>query len=141
MLDCKIKETNTDTISLWDIVTSPYVDIYGVKRTGLFLVIYTESNDPNDFNNRNITGLKLTSKNLYANRYRTLVTKDRVPALTNNSYIYANKLSTLLVKHCKFIAKLPADLCEEVLNNLNVYLSQVQTQTSSELINKLKGGE
>lgn len=141
MLNCKVDNQELNTISPWDIVTSPYVDIYGIKRVGIFLVVYTEEGDPNDFNNKNITGLKLTSKDLYANRYRTLVTTRQVPALMHTSYIYANKLSTLLSKHCKVIAKLPSDLCEEVLNNLNVYLSQVQSQTSCGLINKLKGGE
>lgn len=139
-LDCKVKEDIDQDIKIWDIVTSPYTDVRGVRRIGLFLVIYMEGEDPNDFNNRNLTGLKLTSKDLYANVYRTLVTTRDVPKLTNNSYIYANKLSTLLVSHCRFVSKLPTNLCEEVISKLNVYLTQVQAQTSSELINNLKGG-
>ena len=138
MLDCKLKEEVNQDIKPWDIVTSPYTDIRGTRKIGLFLVVYMEEEDPNDFNNRNLTGLKLTSKDLYANVYRTLVTTKDVPKLTNNSYIYANKLSTLLVSHCKFISKLPTHLCEEVISKLNIYLTQVQSQTSSKLIEKLK---
>lgn len=141
MLDCKLKTINNSDINIWDIVTSPYTDIQGKRKIGLFLVVYMEGEDPNDFNNRNLTGLKLTSKDLYANVYRTLVTTEDVPKLTNNSYIYANKLSTLLVSHCRFVDKLPVSLCEEVMSKLNIYLSQVQTQTNGELINKLKGGK
>ena len=89
-LNCKIKQTSND-IAPFDIVTSPYVDINGTRKIGLFLVIYTEQRDPNDFNNRNVTGLKLTSKDLYANMYRTLVTREDVPCLTSDSYIYSNK--------------------------------------------------
>lgn len=140
MLDCKIKDTEKD-IEVFDIVTSPYIDIKGVRRIGLFLVVYMEAKDPNDFNNRNLTGLKLTSKDLYANVYRTLVTTKDVPRLTNNSYIYSNKLSTLLVSHCRFVFKLPVSLCEEVMKKLNVYLNQVNTQVNEQLIKELKGGE
>lgn len=140
MLDCKIKDTEKD-IEVFDIVTSPYVDIKGIRRIGLFLVVYMEAKDPNDFNNRNLTGLKLTSKDLYANVYRTLVTTRDVPRLTNNSYIYSNKLSTLLVSHCRFVSKLPVSLCEEVMKKLNVYLNQVTTQVNGQLIKELKGGE
>ena len=134
MLNCKVKEENNTEIGIWDIVTSPYTDIRGVRKIGLFLVVYMEAEDPNDFNNRNLTGLKLTSKDLYANVYRTLVTTNEVPKLTNN-------LSTLLVSHCRFVSKLPTNLCEEVMTKLNIYLSQTQTQTNSELIKRLKGGE
>lgn len=141
VLNCKLKEDTNQEIGIWDIVTSPYTDIRGVRKIGLFLVVYMEEKDPNDFNNRNLTGLKLTSKDLYANVYRTLVTTKDVPKLTNNSYIYANKLSTLLVSHCRFVSKLPVNLCEEVMSKLNIYLTQTQTQTNSELIKKLKGGE
>ena len=140
-LNCKVKEDTNSSIGIWDIVTSPYTDIRGVRKIGLFLVVYMEAEDPNDFNNRNLTGLKLTSKDLYANVYRTLVTTKEVPKLTSNSYIYANKPSTLLVSHCRFVSKLPVDLCEEVMNKLNIYLTQTQTQTNSELIKTLKGGE
>ena len=140
-LNCKVKEDTNSSIGIWDIVTSPYTDIRGARKIGLFLVVYMEAEDPNDFNNRNLIGLKLTSKDLYANVYRTLVTTNDVPKLTNNSYIYANKPSTLLVNHCRFVSKLPVDLCEEVMGKLNIYLTQTQTQTSSELIKKLKGGE
>ena len=139
-LNCKIKQISNE-IAPFDIVTSPYVDINGTRKIGLFLVIYTEQRDPNDFNNRNVTGLKLTSKDLYANMYRTLVTGEDLPCLTSDSYIYANKLSTLLVSHCRFVSKLPVNLCEEVMSKLNIYLTQTQTQTNSELIKKLKGGE
>lgn len=132
--------TETPEIEAWDIVTSPYTDINGDRKIGLFLIIYTEEGDPNDFNNRNVTGLKLTSKDLYANVYRTLVTVKDVPKLTSNSYVYANKVSTLLARHCRVVSKLPADLCEEVINKLNIYLNQVQAQTSSELIKLIKGG-
>ena len=132
--------TETPEIEAWDIVTSPYTDINGDRKIGLFLIIYTEEEDPNDFNNRNVTGLKLTSKDLYANVYRTLVTVKDVPKLTSNSYVYANKVSTLLARHCRVVSKLPADLCEEVISKLNIYLNQIQTQTSSELIKLIKGG-
>lgn len=138
MLDCKLKEEITPDVNVWDIVTSPYTDIRGVRKIGLFLVVYMEAEDPNDFNNRNLVGLKLTSKDLYANVYRTLVTTKEVPKLTNNSYIYANKPSTLLVNHCRFVSKLPSHLCEEVISKLNIYLTQTQAQTSSKLIEKLK---
>lgn len=131
--------TETPEIETWDIVTSPYTDINGDRKIGLFLIIYTEEGDPNDFNNRNVTGLKLTSKDLYANVYRTLVTVKDVPKLTSNSYVYANKVSTLLARHCRVVSKLPADLCEEVISKLNIYLNQVQAQTSSELIKLIKG--
>lgn len=144
MLDCKIKnnsEAMSQEIKPFDIVTSPYMDIKGARKIGLFLVVYKESGDPNDFNHRNVTGLKLTSKDLYANVYRTLVTTKDVPALTNNSYIYANKFSTLLVDRCRYVAKLPVNLCEEVVSKLGIYLSQVQSQTSNELIKRLKGEE
>lgn len=134
--DTRIKE-NPD-INVFDIVTSPYVDINGTRKIGLFLVVYTENNDPNDFNNRNVTGLKLTSKDLYANIYRTLVTVTDVPKLTDNSYIYANKPTTLLVQHCRFVSKLPNHLCEEVMSKLQLYLSQVESQTFKELIKLLK---
>ena len=140
MLNCKVKD-EVQNIKVWDIVTSPYTDIKGVRKIGLFLVVYMEAEDPNDFNNRNLIGLKLTSKDLYANVYRTLVTTNEVPKLTSNSYIYANKPSTLLVSHCRFVSKLPTNLCEEVISKLNIYLTQTQAQTSSELIKKLKGGE
>lgn len=140
MLNCKIKNPQQD-INVFDIVTSPYMDIKGNRKIGLFLVVYEEANDPNDFNNRNLTGLKLTSKDLYANVYRTLVTTEDVPMLASNSYIYANKHSTLLKDTCRFVSKLPENLCEEVLGKLNIYLTQVQSQTNSELIKKLKGGE
>lgn len=140
MLNCKIKNVQQD-INVFDIVTSPYMDIKGNRKIGLFLVVYEEANDPNDFNNRNLTGLKLTSKDLYANVYRTLVTTEDVPMLASNSYIYANKFSTLLKDTCRFVSKLPENLCEEVLGKLNIYLTQVQSQTNSELIKKLKGGE
>lgn len=140
MLNCKLKEEVNQDICVWDIVTSPYINIKGVRKIGLFLVVYMEAEDPNDFNNRNLTGLKLTSKDLYANIYRTLVTTKDVPKLTNNSYIYANKLSTLLVSYCRFVDKLPTNLCEEVMRKLNIFLTQTQTQTGNELIKKLKGG-
>lgn len=130
--------TETPEIETWDIVTSPYTDINGDRKIGLFLIIYTEEGDPNDFNNRNVTGLKLTSKDLYANVYRTLVTVKDVPKLTSNSYVYANKVSTLLARHCRVVSKLPTNLCEEVISKLTIYLSQVQAQTSSELIKNLK---
>ena len=139
MLDCSIKNENNQ-INVWDLVTSPYTDIRGNRQIGIFLVVYMEEKDPNDYNNRNVTGLKLTSKDLYANVYRTLVTTKDVPKLANNSYIYANKLNTLLVSHCRVIAKLPTDLCEEVMNKLMLYLNQTQSQTCSELIKNLKGG-
>lgn len=138
-LNCKIKQTSND-IAPFDIVTSPYVDINGTRKIGLFLVIYTEQRDPNDFNNRNVTGLKLTSKDLYANMYRTLVTREDVPCLASDSYIYSNKLSTLLVSHCRFVSKLPVNLCEEVIGKLQSYLSQVTIQTTNGLSNILKGG-
>ena len=141
MLDCKIKNEEHQEVDVFDIVTSPYMDIKGARKIGLFLVVYKEAKDPNDFNHRNLTGLKLTSKDLYANVYRTLVTTKDVSALTNNSYIYANKFSTLLVDRCRYVAKLPEHLCEEVLGKLNIYLTQVQSQTNGELIKKLKGGE
>ena len=141
MLNCKIKTVQSQEIEPFDIVTSPYMDIKGNRKIGLFLVVYMEAKDPNDFNNRNITGLKLTSKDLYANVYRTLVTTEDVPMLASNSYIYANKFSTLLKDTCRFVGKLPEGLCEEVLGKLNIYLTQVQSQTNSELIKKLKGGE
>jgi hypothetical protein len=140
MLNCKIKNVQQD-INVFDIVTSPYMDIKGNRKIGLFLVVYEEAKDPNDFNNRNLTGLKLTSKDLYANVYRTLVTTEDVPMLASDSYIYANKFSTLLKDTCRFVSKLPDPLCEEVLSKLNIYLTQVQTQTNSEFIKKLKGGE
>lgn len=140
MLNCKIKTVQQD-INIFDIVTSPYMDIKGNRKIGLFLVVYEEAEDPNDFNNRNLTGLKLTSKDLYANVYRTLVTTEDVPMLASNSYIYANKFSTLLKDTCRFVSKLPEHLCEEVLGKLNIYLTQVQSQTNSEFIKKLKGGE
>ena len=140
MLNCKLKEDTNQEIGIWDIVTSPYTDIRGVRRIGLFLVVYMEAEDPNDFNNRNLVGLKLTSKDLYANVYRTLVTTKEVPKLTSNSYIYA-KPSTLLVNHCRFVSKLPISLCEKVMDKLMTYLNQVHSQTNKTLINKLKGGE
>lgn len=127
-------------IQPWDIVTSPYTDINGDRKIGLFLIVYTEDGDPNDFNNRNVTGLKLTSKDLYANVYRTLVTTNDVPKLTANSYVYANKCNTLLARHCRVVSKLPTNLCEEVIVKLNTYLHEVQAQTSSELIKLIKGG-
>lgn len=139
-MDCRIREDITQ-ISVGDIVTSLYTDIRGDRKVGLFLVVYTEENDPNDYNNRNVTGLKLTSKDLYANVYRTLVTTRDVPKLTNNSYIYSNKLSTLLVSNCRYVAPLPSDLYEEVLDKLYIYLNQLQTQSSKALINKIKGGK
>jgi hypothetical protein len=142
MLNCKIKNTEMvepQDIQPFDIVTSPYMDIKGLRKIGLFLVVYKEANDPNDFNHRNVTGLKLTSKDLYANVYRTLVTTKDVPTLTNNSYIYANKFSTLLVDRCRYVAKLPENLCEEVLSKINIYLSQVQSQSTGSLIKRLKG--
>lgn len=141
MINCKLQDTIQQDIDVFDIVTSPYVDIKGDRKIGLFLVVYKEDLDPNDYNHRNVTGLKLTSKDLYANVYRTLVTTRDVPKLTNNSYIYANKPSTLLSCHCRFVAKLPVNLCEEVMSKLNIYLSQTQSQTNTELIKKLKGGE
>lgn len=141
ILNCKLKEEINQSINVWDLVTSPYTDIRGKRQIGIFLVVYMEEKDPNDYNNRNVTGLKLTSKDLYANVYRTLVTTKDVPKLNNNSYIYANKLNTLLVSHCRVIAKLPANLCEEVMNKLMLYLNQTQSQTCSELIKKLKGGK
>lgn len=141
MINCKLQDTIQQDIDVFDIVTSPYVDIKGDRKIGLFLVVYKEDLDPNDYNHRNVTGLKLTSKDLYANVYRTLVTTRDVPKLTNNSYIYANKPSTLLSSHCRFVAKLPVNLCEEVMSKLNIYLSQTQSQTNTELIKKLKGGE
>jgi hypothetical protein len=141
MINCKLQDTIQQDIDVFDIVTSPYVDIKGDRKIGLFLVVYKEDLDPNDYNHRNVTGLKLTSKDLYANVYRTLVTTRDVPKLTNNSYIYANKPSTLLSRHCRFVAKLPVNLCEEVMSKLNIYLSQTQSQTNTELIKKLKGGE
>lgn len=126
------------TIEPWDIVTSPYTDINGDRKIGLFLIVYTENGDPNDFNNRNVTGLKLTSKDLYANVYRTLVTTNDVPKLTANSYVYANKCNTLLARHCRVVSKLPTNLCEEVIVKLNTYLHEVQTQTCSGLIKLIK---
>lgn len=128
-------------VDVFDIVTSPYMDINGQRKIGLFLVIYMEERDPNDFNNRNVTGLKLTSRDLYANMYRTLVSREVIPELQADSYIYANKLSTLLSSHCRFVAKLPVDLCEEVKDKLKVYLSQVTDQTYDKLLERLKGGE
>lgn len=147
MLNCLVRPEFPD-INVLDIVTAPYTDIKGERKIGLFLIVYMEDKDPNDFNNRNVTGLKLTSKDLYANVYRTLVTTKDVPKLTNNSYIYANKLSTLLASNCRFVSKLPTYLCEEVLNKLQLYLNQVNEQTQSGLIlelnniiKELKGGE
>lgn len=132
---------NTSDIDVFDIVTSPYMDINGQRKIGLFLIIYMEKQDPNDYNNRNVTGLKLTSRDLYANMYRTLVTREDVPELLADSYIYANKPSTLLSSHCRFVNRLPSNLCEEVRDKLNVYLSQVTEQTTNKLIKNLKGGE
>ncbi len=139
-MDCRIRE-ELNQINVGDIVTSLYTDIRGDRKVGLFLVVYMEENDPNDYNNRNVTGLKLTSKDLYANVYRTLVTTRDVSKLTNNSYIYSNKLSTLLVSNCRYVAPLPSDLYEEVLDKLYIYLTQLQTQSSKALINKIKGGK
>lgn len=139
-MDCRIRE-DLNQINVGDIVTSLYTDIRGDRKVGLFLVVYMEENDPNDYNNRNVTGLKLTSKDLYANVYRTLVTTRDVPKLTNNSYIYSNKLSTLLVSNCRYVAPLPSDLYEDVLDKLYIYLTQLQTQSSKALINKIKGGK
>ena len=137
-MDCRLRDEMYPAIKVWDIVTSLYTDIRGERKVGLFLVVYMEENDPNDYNNRNVTGLKLTSKDLYANVYRTLVTTRDVPKLTNNSYIYANKLSTLLVSNCRYVAPLPSDLCEEVKDKLFIYLNQVQSQVDKGLISKLK---
>ena len=137
-MDCRLRDEMYPDIKVWDIVTSLYTDIRGERKVGLFLVVYMEENDPNDYNNRNVTGLKLTSKDLYANVYRTLVTTRDVPKLTNNSYIYANKLSTLLVSNCRYVAPLPSDLCEEVKDKLFIYLNQVQSQVDKGLILKLK---
>ena len=140
-MDCRLRDEMYPDIKVWDIVTSLYTDIRGERKVGLFLVVYMEENDPNDYNNRNVTGLKLTSKDLYANVYRTLVTTRDVPKLTNNSYIYANKLSTLLVSNCRYVAPLPSDLCEEVKDKLFIYLNQVQSQVDKGLILKLKEGK
>ena len=137
-MDCRLRDEMYPDIKVWDIVTSLYTDIRGERKVGLFLVVYMEENDPNDYNNRNVTGLKLTSKDLYANVYRTLVTTRDVPKLTNNSYIYANKLSTLLVSNCRYVAPLPSYLCEEVKDKLFIYLNQVQSQVDKGLILKLK---
>ena len=128
-------------IDVFDIVTSPYMDINGQRKIGLFLVVYMEEKDPNDYNNRNVTGLKLTSRDLYANMYRTLVSREVIPELQSDSYVYANKLSTLLASNCRFVAKLPCYLCEEVKDKLKVYLSQVTDQTYASLLLKLKGGK
>lgn len=127
-----------EPIKVFDIVSAPYMTIQGERKIGLFLVIYMEANDNNDFNNRNLTGLKLTSKDLYANVYRTLVTTNDVPRLTKDSYVYANKPSTLLKDACRFVGRLPVHLCEEVLKNLSTYLHEISTQSLTALVNKLK---
>lgn len=140
MLDTKIN-INQEDIDIYDIVTSPYIDINGNHKVGLFLVIYTEQKDSNDYNHKNVTGLKITSRDLYANMYRVLVTQQDIPELRSDSYIYTNKPSTLLLANCRFVAKLPAKLSELVRDRLNVYLSQVSNQITDSLILKLKGGE
>lgn len=140
-MNTDIIKFNQPDIDIYDIVTSPYIDINGNHKVGLFLVVYTESKDPNDYNHKNVTGLKITSRDLYANMYRVPVTQMDVPELRSDSYIYTNKPSTLLIANCRFVAKLPVKLSELVRDKLNVYLAQISNQTTDSLILKLKGGE
>lgn len=121
----------------FDIVTAPYFNLQGVKSIGLFLIVYKESLDSAMPMSKNVTGLKITSKDSYPSKYRIELKKYDVPKLKTDSYVYANHPYTLAACDCVHVCKLPARLYREIALKLSLYTASINGQ----LINLFTKGD
>jgi len=115
------------------VVLAEYKNLQGAVTTGLFLVIYNEDLDSEEYNCKNCVGLKITSQDIYANKYRYKLFKDKCTFLERDSFVYCNKPTTLLLSNCKVLGFIPKCFGVEIYNRWLDFITASQHQISQSL--------
>lgn len=90
----------------FDVVKGMYPSLDGTPSLGLFVVIYTEEKDSDIHYNKNIVGLKLTSKPLFLDKYSYALPQYRNKFLDKDSWVQCNKPHVLDIDECTVIGQI-----------------------------------
>lgn len=119
------------------IVIHDYGDLEASKRSGLFLVIYSEADDDSIICNGNLLGLKVTS-NPRDNHYDIKLSKDSNPFLLHDSYVMCSKPHVLTKNDSIVLGRIaPMDFIK-VYAMYQKFHHQIEEQTVDVLLPILK---
>ena len=123
----------------FNVVKGKYPDLDGTPSLGLFVVIYTEEKDSDIHYNKNVVGLKLTSKPLFLDKYSYALSQYRNKFLDKDSWVQCNKPHVLDIDKCTIIGQIDLGTRMALYRRFKEFLIESDNQMLDSI--PVKGGK